>query len=139
MTYGGYAAELEVYGDVSTGPQGDLQTTSSMARDMVMKYGMSDAVGPLAIENENRKIIYGNLSDSRNILGIDLANKVDEEIKNICSQGLETAKKIVKENRHILDYLAKELIEKESIEKEEFEKILEKFNIKIKKTENENK
>lgn len=133
MAYGGYAAELEIYGVVSTGPQGDLQTTSSMARDMVMKYGMSDLVGPLAIENENRKVVYGNLSDSRNILGLEMANKVDEEIKRICQEGLDTAKKLVKENREILDYIAKELIEKESLEKTEFEEILKQFNIPIKK------
>lgn len=134
MAFGGYAAEIEVYGDLSTGPSGDLQMITSIARDMVMKYGMNELVGPIAIENDERKVIfYGNLSDSKNIIGDDLANTVDNEIKKICEEGLKTAREIVKEKRNVLDYIAKELIEKENIEREEFEKILVLHGIKIKK------
>jgi cell division protease FtsH len=133
MAYGGYAAELEVYGDLSTGPSGDLQMISSLARDMVMKYGMSEEVGPFAIESDEKKIVYGNMQDSKNILGDGMADKVDAEIKKICEEGLATAKRIVKEKRNVLDYIAKELIEKENIEREDFEKILVSFNIPVKK------
>ncbi|MEI6352711.1 MAG: ATP-dependent zinc metalloprotease FtsH [Candidatus Nomurabacteria bacterium] len=133
MAYGGYAAEVEVYGDVSTGPSGDLQMVTSIARDMVMKYGMSEVVGHFAIESDEKKVVYGNLSDSKNIIGQNLADKVDEEIKKICEEGLATAKKIVKEKRNILEYITKELMVKENIEREEFEKILTLFGIEIKK------
>lgn len=133
MAYGGYAAEVEIYGDVSTGPSGDLQMISALARDMVMKYGMSEEVGPFAIENDEKKIVYGNLSDSKNIIGENLADKVDSEIKKICEEGLETAKRIVREKRSVLDYITKELIEKENIEREEFEKILVLHGIEVKK------
>ena len=133
MAYGGYAAEVEVYGDVSTGPSGDLQQVTSIARDMVMKYGMNENVGPIAIESDERKVVYGNLSDSKNIIGHNLADKVDEEIKKICEEGLSTAKRLVKENRNVLDYITKELIEKENIEREEFEKILVLHGIEVKK------
>lgn len=133
MAYGGYAAEVEVYGDVSTGPSGDLQSITAIARDMVMKYGMNENVGPLAIESDEKKVVYGNLQDSKNIIGHNLADKVDEEIKKICEEGLATAKRIVKEKRNVLDYIAKELIEKENIEREEFEKILILHGIEVKK------
>lgn len=133
MAYGGYAAEVEVYGDVSTGPSGDLQSITAIARDMVMKYGMNENVGPLAIESDEKKVVYGNLQDSKNIIGHNLADKVDEEIKKICEEGLATAKRIVKEKRNVLDYIAKELIEKENIEREEFEKILVLHGIEVKK------
>jgi cell division protease FtsH len=133
MGYGGYAAEMEVYGDVSTGPSGDLQMVTTIARDMVMKYGMSGAVGPIAIESDEKKVVYGNLQDSKNIIGNNLADKVDEEIKKICEEGLVTAKNIVKEKRSVLDYIAKELIEKENIEREEFERILVLHGIEVKK------
>ncbi len=133
VAYGGYAAEVEIYGDVSTGPSGDLQMISALARDMVMKYGMSEEVGPFAIENDEKKIVYGNLSDSKNIIGENLADKVDSEIKKICEEGLETAKRIVREKRSVLDYITKELIEKENIEREEFEKILVLHGIEVKK------
>ena len=133
MTFGGYAAEMEIYGDVSTGPSGDLQMVTSLARDIVMKYGMSNIVGPIAIESDEKKVVYGSLSDSKNIIGNHLADKVDDEIKKICEEGLETAKKIVKEKRNVLEYIAKELIQKENIEREEFEKILILHGIEVKK------
>lgn len=133
MAFGGYAAELEVYGNLSTGPSNDLQVITSMARDMVMKYGMNKKVGPIAIENDERKVVYGNLADSKNIIGDNLANAVDDEIKKICEEGLETAKKIVKEKRGVLDYVAKELMEKENLEREEFEDILILHGIAVKK------
>ena len=133
MAFGGYAAELEVYGNLSTGPSNDLQVITSMARDMVMKYGMNKKVGPVAIENDERKVVYGNLADSKNIIGDNLANAVDDEIKKICEEGLETAKKIVKEKRSVLDYIAKELMEKENLEREEFEDILILHGIAVKK------
>jgi cell division protease FtsH len=133
MTFGGYAAELEIYGDVSTGPSGDLQMVTSMARDIVMKYGMSDVVGPIAIESDEKKVIYGSMQDSKNIIGNNLADKVDEEIKKICEEGLATAKRIVKEKRSLLEFIAKELIEKENIERGEFEKILILHGIEVKK------
>jgi len=133
MAFGGYAAELEVYGDLSTGPSNDLQQITAMARDMVMKYGMNSVVGPIAVESDEKKIIYGNLSESKNILGIDLANKVDSEIKKICEEGLITAKKIVQEKRNVLDFIAKELMEKENLEREDFEKILILHGIEVKK------
>ena len=133
MAFGGYAAELEIYGDVSTGPSGDLQQITSMARDMVVKYGMSEVVGPIAIESDEKKVIYGNLSDSKNIIGEDIANKVDDEIKKICEEGLNTAKRIVKEKRNVLEFITKELMEKENIEREDFEKILILHGIEPKK------
>lgn len=133
MAFGGYAAELEVYGNLSTGPSNDLQVITSMARDMVMKYGMNKKVGPVAIENDERKVVYGNLADSKNIIGDNLANAVDDEIKKICEEGLETAKKIVREKRGVLDYIAKELMEKENLEREEFEDILILHGIAVKK------
>jgi cell division protease FtsH len=98
-----------------------------------MKYGMSDVVGPMAIESDEKKVIYGSMQDSKNIIGNNLADKVDEEIKKICEEGLATAKRIVKEKRSVLEFIAKELIEKENIERDEFEKILILHGIEVKK------
>lgn len=133
MAYGGYATEEIIYGDVSTGPSGDLQMTSNIAKEMVVKYGMSELVGPFAIENDNQKVIYGNLEDSRNIFGVELANIVDKEIQLLCRNGLDTAKKIINANRELLEKVKDELLAKETIERVEFEEILKEFNIPIKK------
>jgi ribosomal protein S12 len=86
-----------------------------------------------------RKVARVRLSNKQEVtayipgIGHNLADKVDEEIKKICEEGLATAKRIVKEKRNVLDYIAKELIEKENIEREEFEKILILHGIEVKK------
>jgi len=98
-----------------------------------MKYGMNEIVGPLAIENDERKIIYGRPEDSKNIIGAKLADIVDAEVKKICEEGLFTARKIIQEKRAVLDYITKELIEKENIEREDFEKILILHGIEVKR------
>ena len=82
-------------------------------------------------------MIFGSIQDSKNIIGYKLADTVDDEIKKICEDGLATAKRIVKEKRDVLDFIAKELMIKENIERAEFEEILKKFDIALKKKEEE--
>jgi cell division protease FtsH len=130
MTFGGYAAEELIYGDVSTGPSGDLQQATLKARDMVVRYGMSDSVGPRAVEiSANRKKNYSEIS---NDTSPDLARKVDEEIEKYVREGLETARRVVREHRDVLEIITKRLIEVENIEREEFEQILRQNNIPVK-------
>jgi cell division protease FtsH len=130
MTYGGYAAEELIYGDVTTGPSSDLQQATLKARDMVVRYGMSELVGPRAVEMQpNKRRVYTETSSE---VSPELAKNVDSEIEKIAREGLNTARKIVKEYREVLEYIKDELIKVENIEREEFEKILTKFNIPLK-------
>jgi cell division protease FtsH len=123
MTFGGYAAEEFIFGDITTGPSGDLQQATAMARDMVVKYGMSEVVGPLALESETNRAVYGRGSGDREY-SEDMVKKVDAEIKRIVEEGRERARKIVRDYEKALHNIAKNLIEKENIEREEFDKIL---------------
>ncbi len=132
MTYGGYAAEEEVYGVITTGPSGDLEQATSMARAMVTRYGMSEAVGPLALESETNRVIYGRGSGDREY-SEEMSKIVDAEIKKIVEHGLNTARKIVKEKRVVLDAIAEKLLEVENLEREEYEIILKAHGIAIKK------
>ncbi len=130
MTLGGYAAEELVYGDITTGPSGDLQQATLKARDMVVRYGMSEKVGPRALElTSSRKKKYDDVETEHSDA---LQALVDSEIERIVRDGLETARKVVKEYRNVLVAITKKLIEVENIEREEFEKILKEFNIPIK-------
>lgn len=132
MTFGGYVAEELVFGEITTGPSGDLEQATSMARAMVVRYGMSDVVGPLALESERNKIIYGRGAGDREY-SEDMSKKVDMEVKRIVEEAREKARSIVREHRQVLDSIANELIEKENIEREEFEKILIANGIAVKK------
>jgi cell division protease FtsH len=132
MTFGGYVAEELVFGEITTGPSGDLEQATSMARAMVVRYGMSDVVGPLALESERNKIIYGRGAGDREY-SEDMSKKVDMEVKRIVEEAREKARAIVREYRQVLDNIANELIEKENIEREEFEKILIANGIAVKK------
>ncbi len=130
MTFGGYAAEELIYGDITTGPSGDLQQATLKARDMVVRYGMSDSVGPRAVEiSANKRRNYSEIS---NDTSPDLQRKVDEEIEKYVREGLETARKVVREYKPVLEAITKKLIEVENIEREEFENILREFKIPVK-------
>ncbi|MDD2935521.1 MAG: ATP-dependent zinc metalloprotease FtsH [Candidatus Pacebacteria bacterium] len=123
MTLGGYAAEKIVFGDITTGPSNDLQVATAMARNMVTKYGMSDLIGPIALD-DGGKVMIG---------GADLSNKehsektafaVDGEVSRIIQQGLERATNVINEHRRALDNITAKLIEVETLERTEFENLL---------------
>lgn len=132
MSLGGYVAEKMIFGDITTGPSNDLQVSTALARDMVTKYGMSDDIGPIALEGQGGKAIFG-----KGIDGKDYSEKVgahiDAEVSKIMSEALERAKTVLTEKRKLLDAIAKRLIEVETIEREEFEKILVANGVAVKK------
>lgn len=132
MTFGGYVAEEMMYGEITTGPSGDLEQATAMARNMVVRYGMSDIVGPLALENERNKVIYGRGAGDREY-SEDMSKKVDAEIKRIVEEGRDRARKIVSDYKHVLEIVAMQLIEKENLEREDFETILRANGIAVKK------
>lgn len=132
MTFGGYAAEEMVFGDVTTGPSGDIEQATAMARAMVTRYGMSDVVGPIAIESEKNSLLYGRGRGDKDY-SESMNNMIDAEIKRIVEDGRETARRLVRENRKALEHIANTLIEKEILERDDFENILTLNGIEPKK------
>jgi cell division protease FtsH len=97
---------------------------------MVVRYGMSDLVGPRAVEiSPNKRKNYTEIS---NDTSPDLARKVDEEIEKIVRACLDTARRVVRENKNVLEAITRKLIEVENIERDEFEKLLKEHNIPVK-------
>ncbi|MBI1974690.1 MAG: ATP-dependent zinc metalloprotease FtsH [Candidatus Zambryskibacteria bacterium] len=120
---GGYAVEKIVYGDVTTGPSSDLQVATALARDMVTKYGMSEKMGPLALEGMAGKPIMGiGIGDKEYSEAV--GTEIDAEVSKIMNDAMKKVEKIIKERRNTLDAIAKRLIEAETIEQKEFEEIL---------------
>ncbi len=124
MTLGGYVTEEMIFDDLTTGPSNDIQVLTSLARDMVTKYGMSEKLGPVALKGT------GKHEDS-NYISLEVAKAIDEEVSAIIENGKRTAKEILVKNRPALDAIAKRLLEVETLEREEYEEILKTHGVKI--------
>lgn len=122
MILGGRAAEELVLGDIGTGASNDLQKASEIARSMVVKYGMSDEIGPLFL-GENQELFLGKEIGHTKSYSEDLANKVDSEIKMFLDNAYAKAKEIIKDKMDLMHKIAAVLIEREKIDGEEFEKL----------------
>ncbi len=123
MMLGGYAAERTIFGDYTTGASNDLQRATALAKDLVTQFGMSDALGPRTYgESDNMPFLGKSFHENRNY-SEKVAEKIDEEITKLINAALETATKVVTENRPKMDQLVAELMTKETVEKEEFERL----------------
>jgi cell division protease FtsH len=125
---GGRAAEEEIFGadEVTTGAGGDLQQVSDMARQMVTRFGMSD-LGPIALEGQGGEVFLGVGFMSRSEYSEQIASRIDDRVRQLAEQGHELARKIVRENREVIDRLVDLLIDKETIDGEEFRQIVAEY------------
>ncbi|MCW6037715.1 ATP-dependent zinc metalloprotease FtsH2 [Spirulina subsalsa FACHB-351] len=125
---GGRAAEEEVFGDaeVTTGAGGDLQQATSMARQMVTRFGMSD-LGPLSLEEQMGEVFLGNGLMNRAEYSQAIATKIDDQVRLILEHGHQMARQLVRDNRVVVDRLVDLLIEKETIDGEEFRQIVAEY------------
>ncbi len=133
-TLGGYVAEELVFGDLTTGASNDLQVLTNLARNMVARWGMSEHIGPLALESDSMPALFG-----QGVAGREYSEKtameIDTEVSRIITTAHARAKEILLTNRKTLDAIAKKLIEVETLEREEFEKLLVLHGIEPKKGE----
>lgn len=131
VSLGGYVAEDMILGTTTTGPSNDLQVSTALARAMVTRFGMSDAIGPMALESNGGKVMFGGGVDGQ--YSPEMSAKIDNEVSKIISDSLVRAKELLNANKNILDAIANKLIEVENLEQEEYEKIIVEFGIKLKK------
>ncbi|MDD5017040.1 MAG: ATP-dependent zinc metalloprotease FtsH [Eubacteriales bacterium] len=122
MMLGGRAAEALVLGDVSTGAISDLQRASETARNMVIKYGMSDVIGPVFL-GSSQELFLGKEIGHTKTYSEEWAFKVDEEVKSILDGAIAKAQVILKEKIDLLHKGAEALIEREKIHGDEFDKL----------------
>jgi cell division protease FtsH len=130
MTLGGYVTEELIFNDLTTGPSNDLQVIANLARDMVTKYGMSEKLGPVALEGTGGRLIGGGMSQDRGY-SLEIAKQIDDEVRDIIETGKKRAREILVANRKALDAVAKRLLEVETLEREEYEAILKTEGVKI--------
>ncbi|SQB57386.1 ATP-dependent zinc metalloprotease FtsH [Clostridium sporogenes] len=120
---GGRVAEKLIIGDISTGAKNDIDRATTIARKMVMDYGMSNTLGPIAFGSGHDEVFLGrDLGKGRNF-SEDVAYKIDQEIKKLIDTGYNEAERLLNENISKLHAVAQELLKKEKLEANEFEEI----------------
>ena len=122
---GGRVAEALIMEDISTGASNDIERATDIARKMVTKYGMSDALGPISFGSGNDEVFLGkDFSHTRNY-SETTASEIDREISKIIVRAYDKCKDILKANINKLHKVAGYLLEKEKMGAEEFKKIME--------------
>ena len=114
MALGGRVAEELVIHDVSAGASNDIQKVTQMARKMVTEWGMSDKVGPICYGSDG-PVFLGRDFEERNSYSEQTAAIIDSEVRAIVEKQYERARTLLKENRSILDNMARVLVERETI------------------------
>ncbi|MCR4334288.1 MAG: ATP-dependent zinc metalloprotease FtsH [Patescibacteria group bacterium] len=132
MSLGGYVAEKMIFGDLTTGPSNDLQVATALARDMVTKYGMSEKMGPVALEGAGGRTLFGKGVED-NGYSERVSAEIDSEVSKIMSEAHDKAHKILIDHRKALDAISAYLMEKETIERDDYEKIIIAYGIVPKK------
>jgi len=122
VSLGGYVAEETVFGDITTGPHNDLQVLTALARHMVTQYGMSEKMGPMALEGDGRVLFGGGVEGTQ--YSQKVSAEIDAEVKSIIDGAYAKAKDIIIKHRSALDAIAKKLTEVETLEREQFEQLL---------------
>ncbi len=123
VSLGGYLAELAVFGDLTTGASNDLQVSTSLARNMVTKYGMSEKFGPIVWDQMGGRVMFGGGVEGSE-QSSETSAAIDEEVKKIIEGSRKKAEEILKKHRAALDAIAAYLLDKETVEREDFEKLL---------------
>ncbi|QXE26551.1 cell division protein FtsH [Richelia sinica FACHB-800] len=125
-TLGGRAAEEVVFGkaEVTTGAGDDLQKVTSLARQMVTRFGMS-TLGPLSLENPNGEVFLGRDWMNKSDYSEEVAAKIDKQVREIVNNSYNKAKEILQENRLVFERLVDLLAEQETIDGDLFRKIVE--------------
>ena len=122
---GGRVAEKLILGDISTGAKNDIDRASSIARSMVMEYGMSDKIGTISYGSDSNEVLLGrDLGRGRNF-SEEVGAMIDKEIKSLISNAYNTAEELLKKNVNKLHAVASTLLEKEKIDGKEFEEIFD--------------
>ncbi|TSC68014.1 MAG: cell division protease FtsH [Parcubacteria group bacterium Gr01-1014_66] len=124
VSLGGYAAEKIVFNEITTGPGDDLRRATDLARNLVTRFGMSDKVGPMVLDEKEELIFLGREIASERMYSEETARMIDSEVKKLLEGAYKRAEEVIMRRRAKLDEIAKILIEKETIEKDQFESLM---------------
>ena len=125
MTLGGRAAEEIVFGEITTGASNDLEKVTATAKQMVMRFGMSEKLGPRVFGHEHSQPFLGREFSTEPDYSDEIAREIDDEVRRIIEAAHQRARDILTEHRQHLGSLSETLVKRETLEKEEFNALLE--------------
>ncbi|HKG35159.1 MAG TPA: ATP-dependent zinc metalloprotease FtsH [Solirubrobacterales bacterium] len=125
MTLGGRAAEEIVFGEITTGASNDLEKVTETAKQMVMRFGMSERLGPRVFGHDRGQPFLGREFSSEPDYSDEIAREIDDEIRRIVEDAHQTAKDILTGNREQLDRISNILLARETIDAEQFVALLD--------------
>jgi len=131
VALGGRVAEEVVYGEaeVTTGAASDLQQVARIARNMVTRFGMSDRLGNVALGRQYANIFLGREIAAERDFSEETAALIDEEVRRLVNEAYQRATYLIRENRALLDRIARRLVEAETIDGEELQAIIESSEV----------
>jgi len=121
---GGYLAEKEIFGEVTTGATSDLRHATQIARLLITDFGMSQNLGPRTFGDKEEMIFLGREIHEQRDYSEKTAEKIDLEIAEFIEQGIAKANEVIKDKKAQLEKIAQVLLEKETIERDEFDALL---------------
>ena len=122
VSLGGRVAEELVFDDITTGASQDIKQATSLAKSMVTKFGMSEAVGLINYDDDNNEVFIGrDIAHTGRGYGEGVATVIDQEVKRIIDECYDRARHIIQKYDDVLHSCAELLLEKEKISRDEFE------------------
>jgi cell division protease FtsH len=124
MTLGGRAAEELVFHEVTTGAANDIEKVTATAKHMVMRYGMSEKLGPRMLGRNHDMPFLGRDMGSEPDYSEEIAREIDDEIRRVIEEAHDRARRVLTEHMDELHKISELLIERETIDKDQFERLL---------------
>ncbi|MEE3715728.1 ATP-dependent zinc metalloprotease FtsH [Tumidithrix elongata RA019] len=133
VALGGRLAEEIVFGEeeVTTGASSDLQQVAAIARQMVMRFGMSERLGPVALGRSSGNMFLGREIAAERDFSEETAAIIDDEVGQLVDRAYKLAKQLLLDNRHVLDKIAEALIERETVDSDELQEILDTSELRL--------
>ncbi len=125
MTLGGRAAEEIIFGEITTGASNDIEKVTQTAKQMVMRFGMSEKLGPRVFGHDHSQPFLGREFSTEPDYSDQIAREIDDEVLRIVEAAHQRARNILAEHRDSLDTISQILVKRETIEKAEFEALLD--------------
>jgi cell division protease FtsH len=125
MTLGGRAAEELVFSEVTTGASNDIEKVTATAKQMVMRFGMSEKLGPRVFGHDHGQPFLGREYSSEPDYSDDVAREIDDEIRRVVEEAHQSARNILEQHRDDLTHTSEILLRRETIEREEFIQLLD--------------